>query len=79
MHPDFLAAFRNLRGFRGEAKVSRLHRIAVNQCNHAPPAVESEDEARWRCRVMPRSICDTDGAGRRWLQKDGRSEAVDAL
>src|SRR4030095_5667249 len=29
----FLAAFRNLRGFRGEAKVSSwLHRIAVNPC-----------------------------------------------
>src|SRR6476661_757330 len=29
----FLAALRNLRGFRGEAKVSSwLHRIAVNQC-----------------------------------------------
>ena len=29
----FLAAFRNLRGFRGEAKVSSwLHRSAVNQC-----------------------------------------------
>ena len=29
----FLNAFRNLRGFRGEAKVSSwLHRIAVNQC-----------------------------------------------
>src|ERR1044072_1599182 len=29
----FLAAFRNLRGFRGEAKVSSwLHRIAGNQC-----------------------------------------------
>jgi RNA polymerase sigma-70 factor (ECF subfamily) len=29
----FLAAFRNLREFRGEAKVSSwLHRIAVNQC-----------------------------------------------
>jgi RNA polymerase sigma-70 factor (ECF subfamily) len=29
----FLAAFRNLRRFRGEAKVSSwLHRIAVNQC-----------------------------------------------
>src|SRR4030095_9193056 len=29
----FLAAFRNLRGFCGEAKVSSwLHRIAVNQC-----------------------------------------------
>lgn len=29
----FLSAYKNLRGFRGEAKVSSwLHRIAVNQC-----------------------------------------------
>ncbi len=29
----FIAAYKNLRGFRGEAKVSSwLHRIAVNQC-----------------------------------------------
>src|SRR6058998_2874115 len=29
----FIAAYRNLGGFRGEAKVSSwLHRIAVNQC-----------------------------------------------
>src|SRR5213083_1547831 len=29
----FMSAFRNLRGFRGDAKVSSwLHRIAVNQC-----------------------------------------------
>src|SRR2546427_1506682 len=29
----FVAAFRNLRGFRGDAKVSSwLHRIAINQC-----------------------------------------------
>src|SRR5881398_2437416 len=29
----FIAAYRNLKGFRGDAKVSSwLHRIAVNQC-----------------------------------------------
>src|SRR6476660_3935350 len=41
----FLAAFRNLRGFRGEAKVSSwLHRIAVNQCitRHRRSNVRSE-------------------------------------
>ncbi len=50
----FLAAFRNLRGFRGEAKVSSwLHRIAVNQCitrqRRAKVRSESalEDEQEW--------------------------------
>lgn len=33
MQETFIAAYRNLSGFRGEAKVSSwLHRIAVNQC-----------------------------------------------
>jgi RNA polymerase sigma-70 factor, ECF subfamily len=49
----FLAAFRNLRGFRGEAKVSSwLHRIAVNQCItrqrrakvRSESAIEDEEE-----------------------------------
>jgi RNA polymerase sigma-70 factor, ECF subfamily len=49
----FLAAFRNLRGFRGEAKVSSwLHRIAVNQCIsrqrrtkvRSESAIEEEEE-----------------------------------
>jgi RNA polymerase sigma-70 factor (ECF subfamily) len=49
----FLAAFRNLRAFRGEAKVSSwLHRIAVNQCItrqrrakvRNESAIESEEE-----------------------------------
>lgn len=49
----FLAAFRNLRGFRGEAKVSSwLHRIAVNQCisrqrrakTRSESAIEDEEE-----------------------------------
>ncbi|MGB8508581.1 MAG: sigma-70 family RNA polymerase sigma factor [Pyrinomonadaceae bacterium] len=41
----FLAAFRNLRGFRGEAKVSSwLHRIAVNQCITRQRRVRSRPE-----------------------------------
>jgi len=53
----FLAAFRSLRGFRGDAKVSSwLHRIAVNQCitrqrrarvrNEAALDEEEEKDAR---------------------------------
>lgn len=51
----FLAAYRNLRGFRGEAKVSSwLHRIAVNQCItrqrrskvRNETAIEDEEERR---------------------------------
>jgi len=42
----FLAAFRNLRGFRGEAKVSSwLHRIAVNQC------ITRQRRAKVRCET----------------------------
>src|ERR1700752_1357005 len=48
----FLAAFRNLRGFRGEAKVSSwLHRIAVNQCI----------TRQRRARVRNESALDDDG------------------
>ncbi|CAN5721793.1 sigma-70 family RNA polymerase sigma factor [soil metagenome] len=42
----FLAAFRNLRGFRGDAKVSSwLHRIAVNQCITRQRRVKVRNEA----------------------------------
>jgi len=42
----FLAAFRNLRGFRGEAKVSSwLHRIAVNQCITRQRRAKTRNEA----------------------------------
>lgn len=50
----FIAAYRNLQGFRGEARVSSwLHRIAVNQCIsrqrrarvRAETALEDETEA----------------------------------
>ena len=51
----FLSAFRNLRGFRGDAKVSSwLHRIAVNQCItrqrrakvRSESALETEEEKK---------------------------------
>jgi len=51
----FIAAYRNLQGFRGEAKVSSwLHRIAVNQCisrqrrARARPETGVEDELEAR-------------------------------
>lgn len=60
----FLAAFRNLRGFRGEAKVSSwLHRIAVNQCIsrqrrskvRSESALDEEHEANVEGFVTPLS------------------------
>jgi len=60
----FLAAFRNLRGFRGEAKVSSwLHRIAVNQCIsrqrrskvRSESALEDENENNAGSFAMPSS------------------------
>ena len=61
----FLAAFRNLRGFRGEAKVSSwLHRIAVNQCItrqrrskvRSESALDDEQEKQASTFVMPLSF-----------------------
>src|SRR5205085_6039434 len=58
----FLAAFRNLRGFRGEAKVSSwLHRIAVNQCIsrqrrakvRSESALEEAQEKDWNSFAAP--------------------------
>src|SRR5688500_8368959 len=47
----FLAAFRNLRGFRGDARVSSwLHRIAVNQCITRQRRARSAKKARWRMK-----------------------------
>lgn len=60
----FLAAFRNLRGFRGEAKVSSwLHRIAVNQCIsrqrrakvRSESALDDEHDANGDCFATPLS------------------------
>ncbi|HXT64847.1 MAG TPA: sigma-70 family RNA polymerase sigma factor [Pyrinomonadaceae bacterium] len=61
----FLAAFRNLRGFRGEAKVSSwLHRIAVNQCItrqrrakvRGETALEDEAERNAAVFALPASV-----------------------
>jgi RNA polymerase sigma-70 factor, ECF subfamily len=60
----FLAAFRNLRNFRGEAKVSSwLHRIAVNQCItrqrrakvRSESALEDEEEKHGETFAAPTS------------------------
>jgi RNA polymerase sigma-70 factor (ECF subfamily) len=58
----FIAAYRNLTNFRGEAKVSSwLHRIAVNQCltrkrrskTRAETFLDDEDNAEERFFVAP--------------------------
>ena len=54
----FLAAFRNLRGFRGEAKVSSwLHRIAVNQC------ITRQRRAKVRSETALEDSAETEFAG----------------
>ncbi|HLN97859.1 MAG TPA: sigma-70 family RNA polymerase sigma factor [Pyrinomonadaceae bacterium] len=61
----FLAAFRNLRAFRGEARVSSwLHRIAVNQCItrqrrarvRNENALETEEERNFSSFAAPSSF-----------------------
>jgi RNA polymerase sigma-70 factor (ECF subfamily) len=76
----FLAAFRNLRGFRGEAKVSSwLHRIAVNQCitrqRRAKVRGETglEDEAERNASVF---ALPTDASPARSAETVERSQAV---
>jgi RNA polymerase sigma-70 factor, ECF subfamily len=76
----FLAAFRNLRGFRGDAKVSSwLHRIAVNQCitrqRRAKVRGETalEDEAEKNAAVFALPI---DASPARSAEAIERSKAV---
>ena len=71
----FFAAFRNLRGFRGEAKVSSwLHRIAVNQC------ITRQRRSRVRGETALDDVSATVGARfaapARTLESRERSEAV---
>src|SRR5438445_13454565 len=58
----FIAAYRNLKNFRGEAKVSSwLHRIAVNQClttkrrarSRAEDFLDDEDGSQERTFIAP--------------------------
>ncbi|HEY0172579.1 MAG TPA: sigma-70 family RNA polymerase sigma factor [Pyrinomonadaceae bacterium] len=54
----FIAAYRNLQGFRGEAKVSSwLHRIAVNQC------ISRQRRARVRAETALEDETGADGGG----------------
>ena len=76
----FLAAFRNLRGFRGDAKVSSwLHRIAVNQCitrqRRAKVRGETalEDEAERNAAIFALPI---DASPARSAESIERSQAV---
>jgi RNA polymerase sigma-70 factor (ECF subfamily) len=76
----FIAAFRNLGGFRGDAKVSSwLHRIAVNQCItrqrrakvRGETSLEAEEEdggAQFASR--------DDASPAQWTEGEERSEAV---
>jgi RNA polymerase sigma-70 factor (ECF subfamily) len=76
----FLSAFRNLRNFRGEAKVSSwLHRIAVNQCisrqRRAKVRSETalEDEAEKNAAVFALPM---DASPARGAEDTERSKAV---
>jgi len=73
----FISAYRNLPGFRGEAKVSSwLHRIAVNQCltkqrrRKARPESALEDEA---------NLPQTNRAAPRHLLPSNRAEQNERL
>jgi RNA polymerase sigma-70 factor (ECF subfamily) len=83
----FLAAFRNLRGFRGEAKVSSwLHRIAVNQCItrqrrakvRSETALEDEAEKNASVFALPADVSPARAAEHREVSSAVR-KAVGAL
>src|ERR1044071_6768013 len=83
----FVAAFRNLRGFRGEAKVSSwLHRIAVNQCItrqrrakvRSETALEDEAEKNAAVFALPADVSPARTAEHREISSAVR-RAVSAL
>ena len=67
----FISAYRNLQGFRGEAKVSSwLHRIAVNHC------ITRKRRARVRAETGIEDELET--AGERFLATDARESPARA-
>ena len=67
----FISAYRNLQGFRGEAKVSSwLHRIAVNQC------ITRKRRARVRAETGIEDELET--VGERFLATDARESPARA-
>jgi RNA polymerase sigma-70 factor (ECF subfamily) len=67
----FIAAYRNLQGFRGEAKVSSwLHRIAVNQC------ISRQRRARVRAETGIED--EVEATGERFLSTDERESPASA-
>ncbi|HEX5708432.1 MAG TPA: sigma-70 family RNA polymerase sigma factor [Pyrinomonadaceae bacterium] len=68
----FIAAYRNLRGFRGEAKVSSwLHRIAVNQC--------ITRQRRTRVRAETGIDDERDASGEGFLASDAHDSPLRAV
>ena len=75
----FIAAFRNLRGFRGEAKVSSwLHRIAVNQCitRQRRARVRSESPLEDGAEGEGKQFASADVSPARAAERGERTEAV---
>ncbi|HEY0079905.1 MAG TPA: sigma-70 family RNA polymerase sigma factor [Pyrinomonadaceae bacterium] len=79
----FLSAFRNLRGFRGDARVSSwLHRIAVNQCitrqrrRKVRAETALEDEERQEALGETLAVPATDASPARVAESRERTEAV---
>lgn len=67
----FVAAYKNLRGFRGEAKVSSwLHRIAVNQC--------ISRQRRARVRAETGIEAELEAAGERFLSTPAHASPAKA-
>ena len=75
----FIAAYRNLQGFRGEAKVSSwLHRIAVNQCisRQRRARVRAETGIEEEAEAASGSLLSPGGSPAHAAESKERAEAV---